>query len=170
VEKQREGSDFNGDWLRVTSPRSQGGSSCALLLWAVRAEGRATESKHERPTLRRRSGTRVAAFNAEFAMAYSPRSAPLLDVHREEHDCATWRSRSVRSRRGKPSAARHDRRLRNSRTLIVLAGVIYAYRLCHLQRHQGSTVLAETPAVSALLGRLQGLAGHGEPGFSVLVF
>jgi hypothetical protein len=61
-----------------------------------------------------------------------------------------------------PSAARHGRRLRNSRTLATLLHVIYAHRLCHWKRHRGSTVLAETPPVSALLGASQGLAEHGE--------
>jgi len=55
---------------------------------------------------------------------------------------------------GKPCAAREDRRLRNSRTLSILVSVIYAVRLCRLHRRSGSTVLAETPAFAALLGRL----------------
>jgi hypothetical protein len=66
-----------------------------------------------------------------------------------------------------PATARQARRLRNSRTGSMLVYAIYAYRLCHWKRLRGSTILAETPGLSALLGRLQrGDKDASDPAFA----
>ena len=62
-----------------------------------------------------------------------------------------------------PCVARQGRRLRNSRTTFILARFIYAYRLSQWPSHHCSTVLAETPASSALLGRLYGRQVRTQP-------
>ena len=62
-----------------------------------------------------------------------------------------------------PCAPRQGRLLRNSRTAPFLADAIYAYKLCLWWRQCGSTVLVETPALSAVLGASKGLRNRIAP-------